>query len=174
MALISPYRGVHPILDGVLLAENATVVGDVEIGIDSSVWYGAVIRADVNKVRIGRATNIQDLSCIHMTGGLSDSILGDEVTVGHSVVIHGAIIEDGCLIGMGSIVMDNARIGEESIVGAGTLITGNTIIPPRSLVLGRPGKVVRVLSAEEAAQGRKSAKKYVGLAHEHWGASLHG
>src|SRR5690606_6694567 len=103
----------------------------------------------------------------HMTENLSDAIIEDEVSVGHAVIIHGAMIEGGALIGMGSVVMDNARVGEEAIVGAGSLVTGNTKIPPRTLALGRPARVVRELTSEEARAGRTTADKYVKLGHIH-------
>lgn len=167
MAIVKPYRGIVPVFgEGVFLADNVCVIGDVVLGDRVNVWYGSVIRGDVGKVRIGRDTNVQDLSCIHMTGGLSETIIGDEVSIGHAVVIHGAIIEDGALIGMGSVVMDNARIGEGAVVGAGSLVTSNTVIPAGMLAHGRPARVVRPATEVEAAQGRKTAHKYVGLADE--------
>lgn len=168
MALVKPYRGLHPRFgERVFLAENASILGDVELEDGVNVWYGAVIRGDVGKVRIGRDTNIQDLACIHMTTAISDALIGSEVTIGHAAVIHGAIVGDGALVGMGALLLDNARIGEEAFVGAGALVTSGTVIPPRTLALGRPAKVVRELTAEEAAQGRKSAKKYLWLADDH-------
>jgi gamma-carbonic anhydrase len=168
VALIQPFLGVRPVFgDGVFLAENATVIGDVTIGKDSSIWHGAVLRGDVGKIRIGERTNIQDLCCVHMTLHVSDSILGDEVTVGHNVVIHGAVIEDGALIGMGAIVMDNARIGAESLIAAGSLITSNFVVPPRTLVRGSPAKVIRDLTDEEASQGRVSAARYLEYVKQH-------
>jgi carbonic anhydrase/acetyltransferase-like protein (isoleucine patch superfamily) len=168
MALIKPYRGVMPAFgDEVFLAENASIIGDVVIGDRSNVWYGTVIRGDVGKVIIGRDTNVQDLTCIHMTSDISDARIGDEVTIGHSVCIHGAIVEDGALVGMGSVLLDNCRIGEGAFVGAGSLVTSGTVIPPRMLAVGRPAKPIRPLTDAEAAQGRKSAIKYVGLARDH-------
>ncbi|HSC88157.1 MAG TPA: gamma carbonic anhydrase family protein [Polyangiaceae bacterium] len=169
MALVKAFRGVSPRLTGAWVAENATLVGDVELGEDANVWYGCVLRGDMGRIRVGQRSNIQDMCCIHMTSDVSDTVIGNEVTVGHSVTIHGAVVEDGALIGMGALLLDNARIGEEAFVGAGSLVTANVVIPPRALVLGRPGKVVRILSAEEAAQGRKSALKYVKFAREHFG-----
>jgi gamma-carbonic anhydrase len=170
MALIKSYREVAPKLgDAAYLAENATVIGDVRLGEESSVWYGAVLRGDVGRISIGKRSNVQDLACIHMTKRLSNAIVGDEVTIGHAALIHGAIIEDLCLIGMGAILLDNARIGRGSIVAAGTLVTGAVEIPPRSLVMGRPGKVVRELSDDELLELRHSADRYVRLAREHFG-----
>jgi carbonic anhydrase/acetyltransferase-like protein (isoleucine patch superfamily) len=172
MPIVRTFAGIAPVLaPSVWLAENATVVGDVELGEDVNLWYGAVVRGDVGKARLGARCNVQDLACIHMTTDRSEAILEEDVTVGHGAIIHGAIVEAGVLVGMGAILMDNARIGAESIVGAGTLVAANVIIPPRSLVLGSPGRVVRTLTDEEAAQGRKSAIKYVGLARLHRDAS---
>lgn len=167
-ALVKAYRGILPVLkQGCFLADNATVVGDVELGEDANVWYGAVLRGDVGKIRIAAGANIQDLACVHMTKNRSNAIIGECVSVGHSAIVHGAIIDPGALIGMGAIVMDNARIGEESLIGAGSLVTEGTVIPPRTLALGRPAKVVRELSPEEALAGRRTAERYLGLAAEH-------
>jgi gamma-carbonic anhydrase len=154
---------------GVFLAETAVVVGDVEIGEGASIWYGAVLRADVGKIRIGARTNVQDLACIHMTGGLSHSEIGAEVTIGHGAIVHGARIGDGALIGMGSVVLDNAEIGEEAMVAAGTVVPPNLKVPPRVLVRGVPGKVIRELDEEERIQGRRGASVYMDLARQHRG-----
>ena len=163
--LVKSYKDIAPIFgQGVRLAENATVVGDVVLGDGVNLWYGGVIRGDVGKVRIGNHANLQDLCCIHMTKYKSDAILGQSVSVGHSAIVHGAIVEDGVLIGMGAIIMDNARIGEQSIIGAGSLVTQGVVIPPRSLVMGRPAKVVRQLDEEEMLAGAKTAERYLGLA----------
>lgn len=168
MALVLPYLEHFPrICDGVFLAASASVVGDIEIGDHSNIWYGCVLRGDVGKIRIGKRVNVQDLSCIHMTENISSAVLEDEVSIGHSVVIHGAIIGAGALIGMGSVVMDNARVGEEAIVGAGSLVTSGTNIPPRTLALGRPARVIRELSADEARAGRTTSAKYVKLGQIH-------
>lgn len=168
MALIKPYRGVLPkIAEDAFVAENATLIGDVVIGPGASVWYGAVLRGDVGHIHIGAGTNVQDLVCIHATNGMSNTEVGEHVTIGHSVVLHGAKINDGCLIGMGSVILDNAEIGEESLVAAGTVITPRTIIPPRSFVRGQPGKVVRPVGDHERVQGKLSALYYAELAGEH-------
>jgi len=170
MALIKPYRDISPKLGhDAFVAENATIIGDVVLRDEANVWYGAILRGDVGRIRIGKRSNVQDLACIHMTKRLSDAIIGDEVTIGHAALIHGAIVEDLCLIGMGAILLDNARIGRGSIVAAGTLVTGGVIIPPRSLVMGRPGKVVRELSEKDELELRHSADRYVRLAREHFG-----
>jgi carbonic anhydrase/acetyltransferase-like protein (isoleucine patch superfamily) len=169
MALVKPFEGFMPVIgQNVRLAENATIVGDVELGDGLNLWYGGVIRGDVGKVRIGKNANLQDLCCVHMTKYRSDAILGESVSVGHSAIIHGAVVEDGVLIGMGAIVMDNAVIGEQSIVGAGSLVTQGVTIPPRSLVMGRPARVIRPLDEEEVQAGRKTAERYLGLASSHF------
>jgi carbonic anhydrase/acetyltransferase-like protein (isoleucine patch superfamily) len=166
--IVRPYRGIVPELGrGVYLAPTAAVVGDVVIGEDSSVWYGAVLRGDVGKIRLGRRSNVQDLACLHMSLGTSDAIIGDEVTIGHNANIHGARIEDGALIGIGSILLDNAVIGSEAWVGAGALVPAGMKVPPRVLVLGQPAKIVRDLTEEEWLLGRKLAARYVGVARDH-------
>lgn len=165
MPIIRPYKDKSPELgDDTFIAENATLIGDVVLGKGANVWYGAVLRGDVGWIRIGAGTNIQDLACIHTTGGLSNTDIGDYVTVGHGVVLHGAKIGEGCLVGMGSIVLDNADVGAECLIAAGTVITPRTVVPPRSLVRGQPGKVVRPLEEHEWQQGRLSAIYYMELA----------
>jgi carbonic anhydrase/acetyltransferase-like protein (isoleucine patch superfamily) len=156
------------------IAPDATIVGNVELGIDSSVWFGCVIRGDVHYIKIGDRTNIQDLTMIHVTHykkpDMSDgfpTIIGNDVTIGHRVMLHGCIIEDACLIGMNSTILDGARIGKESIVGAGALVTGGKEFPPRSLILGSPAKVVRELSEEEVRELYASAKRYVAFKNEY-------
>lgn len=165
---VRAFGGIAPRLaEGVYLAETAVVVGDVELGPDASVWFGAVVRGDVGWVRIGARSNVQDLSMIHMTTGTSNTEIGDDVTIGHGVIVHGATIGDGALIGMGSILLDNARIGERALIGAGSLVSGGQTIPPRVLALGRPARVVRELTAEECEQGRLLSARYVELARKH-------
>lgn len=147
---VKPFEGCEPVLaPDVYVAPGAVVVGRVEIGEGSSVWYNTVIRGDVGFVRIGARTNIQDLSMLHMTGGRSNLVIGDDVTIGHRVVLHGCTVENRCLIGMGAIVMDNAVIGEGSIVAAGALVLENTVVPPRSLVVGAPATVKKTLSPDD-------------------------
>ncbi len=168
MACIKAFGGFQPVLGrDVFVAENATIIGDVQIGEESSIWYGAVLRGDVGSIRIGPRTSIQDLALCHMTTGISHTIIGADVTVGHGVMIHGAEIRDWAIIGMGSIVMDEVVVGEEAVVGAGSLVVGRLIIPPRTLVLGRPAKVVRDLTAEEIAQNKVFSPRYVRLAQGH-------
>ena len=142
--------------------ESAQIIGDVIIGEESSVWFNAVIRGDVNHIRIGKYTNIQDGCVLHVARRTLPLLIGDEVTVGHNVVLHACTIGSQCLIGMGAIVMDGADIGEQSIVGAGSLVTPGTKIPPRSLVLGSPARVKRELTEEEIRGIRESAANYVG------------
>lgn len=149
----------------VFIADNATVIGDVTIGTGSSVWFGAVIRADVAQIRIGEHSNIQDGCLLHVAEDLPLQ-MGDHVTVGHGAILHGCTIEDGVLIGMGAIVLDGAVIGAGSIVGAGALIPERKVIPPRSLVVGVPGKVAREVPLEEAAHLIEHAKLYEQLWHE--------
>lgn len=153
--------------EGVFVADTARVIGDVELGEDVSVWYGSVLRGDVGSIRVGARTNIQDLCTLHMSTGVSNTVIGEEVTIGHNVVIHGAQIGDGALIGIGAILLDNCEIGAESLIGAGTLISAETRIPPRTLVVGSPGKVVRELREHEWKQGRELAARYVQLAKAH-------
>ena len=167
--MILRYKNWFPkIRKDVWIAPNATIVGNVEIGEDSSVWFGSVIRGDVHFIKIGKRTNIQDLTMIHVTHytkeDMSDgnpTIIGDNVTIGHRVMLHGCKIEDGCLIGMNATILDGAVIGKESIVGAGALVTKNKKFPPRSLIIGSPAKVVRELSDEEVKELYESANRYV-------------
>jgi carbonic anhydrase/acetyltransferase-like protein (isoleucine patch superfamily) len=151
------------------VAPGATVIGDVVLAEGASVWYGCVLRGDMGYIRVGRATNIQDLSLVHMTRGQTVVEIGEEVTVGHHVVIHGARIGDGALIGMGSVLLDGVEIGEEALVAAGTLLTPRTVVPPRTLVRGHPGRVVRELRPEEWRGGREAARRYLELADQHRG-----
>ena len=151
------YPVIHP---KAWIAPSADLIGNIEIGEDSSVWFGCVIRSDVNEVRIGKNTNIQDLSCIH-TDTDSKTIIGNNVTVGHRVMLHGCKIEDNCLIGMSATILDNAVIGTGSIVGANSLVTSGKVFPPKSLIMGSPAKVVRELSDEEVEGLKNHAMHYV-------------
>jgi len=145
------------------IAETAVIIGDVEIGEHSSIWYGTVIRGDVNYIRIGRRTNIQDQSIIHVTGITDPTVLKDEITVGHRVTLHGCYVESGCLIGIGSILLDGVRIGRNSLVAAGSLVTPRTQIPPGSLVMGSPAKVKRPLTEEELTDLPKFWQNYTSI-----------
>ena len=148
------------------VSPNATVVGDVLVGEGASIWYSAVVRGDVESIQIGEGSNVQDGAVLHGDPGLP-TILEAHVTVGHRAVIHGAHIESGCLIGIGAIILNGVRVGAGSIVGAGAVV--NKDVPARSLVVGVPGKVLRSLSAEEAAEQIEHAKKYEQLARVHAG-----
>lgn len=162
--MISKFEDKFPVMHpSVFVAENAAVIGDVEIGEDSSIWFGSVVRGDVNYIRIGSRTNIQDNSVIHVSGGTHPTVLGDEITVGHRVLLHGCTVENRCLIGMGAILMDGVHVGEECLVGAGSLLTPGTIVPPRSLVIGSPARVKRELTHEEIAFLDRSWRNYTEL-----------
>jgi carbonic anhydrase/acetyltransferase-like protein (isoleucine patch superfamily) len=144
---------------GCFVARNATVIGDVTMGEGSSIWFGAVVRGDINAIRIGRRSNIQDLSCLHVDAAFGLTV-GDDVTVGHRAILHGCRLGDRVLIGMGAIVLNGAAIGDESIIGAGALVTEGARVPPRSLVLGVPGKVVRTLAPADVEKILESADHY--------------
>ncbi len=144
------------------VADSAQVLGDVSIGEGSSIWYNAVLRGDIESIKIGKFTNIQDNSTVHNEVDMP-AILGDYVVVGHNSIIHGCTIGDNCLIGMGAIVLNGAVIGENCIIGAGALVTQGKIIPPNSLVLGSPGKVIRQVTAEELEDVRNNAIRYYNL-----------
>ncbi|MGH9457152.1 MAG: gamma carbonic anhydrase family protein [Thermoanaerobaculia bacterium] len=160
--LIRAYKGKHPRLGArVFVAENATVIGDVEIGDDSSVWYGTVIRGDVHHIRIGPRTNIQDNCTLHVTRDTWPVILEEEVTLGHGVIAHGCTVKAGALIGMGATLLDGVVIGEQCIVAAGALVPEGFVAPPRSLVLGFPAKVKRSLGDEDLAFLGKFHRNYL-------------
>ncbi len=145
------------------MADTALVIGDVELGEDSSVWFGSVLRGDVNHIRIGARTNIQDMTMVHVSSRTHPTILEDEITVGHRVTLHGCHVESGCLIGIGAILLDGVHVGRESLVAAGSLLTPGTIIPPRSMVMGSPAKVKRELTEDEVAFLDRSWRNYVEL-----------
>jgi carbonic anhydrase/acetyltransferase-like protein (isoleucine patch superfamily) len=162
--MIKEFQGKKPrIHESVFVAENATIVGDVEIGEDSSVWFGSVLRGDVNFIRVGRRTNIQDGSIIHVSSKTHPTIVEDEVTLGHRVTLHGCYIETGCLIGIGAIILDGVRIGRNSLVAAGSLVTPNTKISPRSLVMGSPARVKRELTDDEIYNQARFWQNYTDL-----------
>jgi gamma-carbonic anhydrase len=163
--MIIPYDGKHPKLaERCFVAPNATVIGDVELGEESSIWFGTVVRGDVFHIRIGARTNIQDNSVIHVTTGKHATIVGDGVTVGHRVILHGCTIQDGALIGMGAIVMDRAVVGAGTLVAAGALVTEGTQLPPGVLAVGAPARPKRALTSEEQEHLRHAAKGYAELA----------
>ncbi len=162
MAEVRAFGGVSPRIDpSVFLATGCVVVGDVVLGAGSSIWFGAVIRGDVNTVRIGARTNIQDQAVVHVTGGTHPTVIGDDVTVGHQAVLHGCTVRDRCLIGIGAIVLDGAVVGEEAMVGAGALVPPGMVVPPRALVMGAPARVRRMLGDAEVDGLRASAAHYV-------------
>lgn len=166
--MIRSYRGTLPTIDpSAYVDPGAQIIGDVVIGAQSSIWCNAVVRGDVNVIRIGARTNVQDLSVLHVTRRMASLIIGDEVTIGHAAILHGCTIKNRCLIGMGSIVMDGAVVGEESIVGAGALITEGMVVPPRMLAVGVPAVVRRALTAREIAFLAESAANYVRDADEY-------
>lgn len=160
------YKDKTPLLSNIAFqAPGSAVIGDVILEEDVSIWFGAAIRADVAAVRIGKRTNIQDNATVHVSTG-SPAIIGEEVTVGHNAVIHGCIIGDRCLIGMGSIVLDKAEIGEGSVVGAGALVTQGKKFPPRSLIVGSPARAIAKVSDSQYEKLKESADLYVTLARE--------
>ena len=167
---ISPFNGMHPELaPGAWVHPRASVIGDVKLGENASVWPGAVVRGDVNHIHIGAATNIQDNSVLHVSHKTAADpaggplIIGARVTVGHAVILHGCTIEDECLIGMGSIILDNAVIRKHVLLGAGSLVPEGKVLESGHLYLGRPAKLVRELTAEEIAYFNYSAEHYIKL-----------
>src|ERR1700682_6053624 len=160
--MVRAYEGKEPRLGArVFVAENAVLIGDVEIGDDSSIWFGTVLRGDVHRIRIGARTNIQDNCVLHVTAGRWPVTRADEVPVGHGAIVHGCTVERGALIGMGSRVLDGAYVGELALVGAGALVTEGMQIPPRTLAVGVPARVKRELTADEIARLEQSWKHYV-------------
>lgn len=160
--MIRSYRGVTPqFASSAFVEDSAQVIGDVVIGEDSSVWFNTVIRGDVNYIRIGARTNLQDGSVLHVFKDHYPLVIGDDVTVGHGCVLHGCTIENRCLISMGAVVLNGARIGAGSIVAAGAVVTENTIVPPRSLFLGMPAKFFRHLTDEDQKVIDQYAARYV-------------
>lgn len=161
------FLGVKPqTKEAAFVASNATIIGDVRLGRDSSVFYEAVLRADIETIRIGEGTNVQDGCIIHLADDLGVRI-GANCTIGHAAVVHACTIGDLCLVGMKAVILDAAEIGDECLIGAGSLITSRTKIPPRSLVMGSPAKVVRQLTDAELAALRASAEKYIVVARAH-------
>ena len=167
-AILRAYGEVEPRLhESVWVAPGAAVIGDVEIGPDSSVFYAAVVRGDIERIRIGARTNIQDHATLHVSAGGYPALLGDEITVGHRAVVHGCEVREGALIGIGAIVLDGAVIGEEALIAAGAVVTPGTTVPPRTLVVGTPARTVRVLSRDEIELQRTRTLEYVETARKH-------
>jgi carbonic anhydrase/acetyltransferase-like protein (isoleucine patch superfamily) len=152
--------------DKVHLAPTAALIGRVRLHDEVSIWHGAVLRADINTIEVRERSNVQDGTIVHL-GDDDATFVGEEVVVGHRVVLHGCHIEGGCLVGIGAIVLDGARIGHGSVVGAGALVTAGTVVPPHSLVLGTPAKVIKTLSSTEEDFHRKLALKYTRLSHNY-------
>src|SRR3954471_2785141 len=164
---LARHLGVKPdTARAAFVAKNATVVGNVKLGPDSSVWYGCVLRGDINTIEIGEGTNIQDLTLVHLANDLGASV-GRYCTVGHRAIIHACEIGNECLIGMGATVLDGAVIGDRCIVGANALVTQRFIAPPGSMILGAPAKVVRPLRDDEQRALRHWAEKYIVVARAH-------
>lgn len=160
--MIRSFKGKTPVVaDGSYVDVSAQVIGDVEIGAESSVWMNVVIRGDVNGIRIGSRTNIQDLTMIHVMRGTHPTIIGNEVTIGHSAVIHGTTIEDRVLVGMTALLLNGVHVESDCVIAAGTLLTERTRVPARSLVMGRPGKIIRQLTDSEVAEIRWYSDNYV-------------
>jgi carbonic anhydrase/acetyltransferase-like protein (isoleucine patch superfamily) len=170
--MLRSYKGrlpaVHPTA---YVDDSAQVIGDVEIGEASSVWMNVVIRGDVHRIRIGRRSNVQDGTIVHVMRGTHATTIGDEVTIGHGVIVHGCTLRDRILVGMGAILLNGVDVGDDCIVAAGTLLTENSQIPPRSLVMGSPGKVRRELTDDDVASIRDYAERYVGYRLDYMGGT---
>ncbi len=158
---IITYKGITPkIHESVFICEGVKIIGDVEMGKDCSVWYNSVIRGDVHYIKIGERTNVQDLCMLHVTNGRFPLNIGSDVTIGHSVAIHGATIHDRCLLGIGSMILDGAVVGSHSLIAAGSLVREGFVVPEGVLIAGVPGKIVRDLKPEEIEKISKSAVNY--------------
>ena len=166
--MITPFNEKVPnIHKTAFIAEDAVVIGDVEIGEDASIWFGSILRGDVNYIRIGDRTNIQDGTVIHVSSKTHPTVLENDITVGHRVTLHGCYVETECLIGIGAILLDGVRIGRNSLVAAGSLLTPGTVIPPGSMVMGSPARVKRELTPDEIEGIRQNVASYVGLSAQY-------
>lgn len=171
--MIAPFDGKTPAIHpSAWVVASAVIVGDVALGADASVWFHAVVRGDVERIRLGARTNVQDNATVHVTGGRWPTLVGDDVTIGHAAVVHGCTIGNRCLIGIGAIVLDGAEIGDDCLVGAGALVTPGTKVPSGSLVLGAPARRVRELDAEERDHLVRSAANYVAHARAYRAAGV--
>lgn len=165
--MIKELKGIKPkIHKDAFVADSADVLGDVNIGEGTSIWYSAVLRGDIENITIGKYTNIQDNATVHTETDIPTQI-GDYTVVGHNAIVHGATVGNNCLIGMGAIVLNNAVVGDNSIIGAGSVVTEGKVIPPNSLVIGTPGKVIREVKDEEIDGIRKNALRYHALWQKH-------
>lgn len=166
--MILPYKNILPKLGkDVWIADNAIVAGDIEMGEESNVWFGVMMRGDVHEIRIGKRTNIQDNAVVHVTRGVSGTYIGDEVTVGHGAILHACTIEDRCLVGMGAIILDQAKMKAGSMLAAGAVLTPRKTVPSGQLWGGNPARYMRDMTDEEKAFLPKSADNYVRLAKEY-------
>lgn len=166
--ILMPYGGKQPRLGaGCFVAPNATLIGDVDLGADSSIWFGAVLRGDIHFIRIGARTNVQDNSVIHVEHGTGPAVIGENVTIGHAAVVHGCTVERGALIGISATVLSHATIGEQAIVAAGAVVQEGMTVPPRTLVAGVPAKVKRELKAEELMRIDRGWRVYVEYKNEY-------
>jgi carbonic anhydrase/acetyltransferase-like protein (isoleucine patch superfamily) len=162
--MVHSFEGERPdISRAAFIAWNAEVLGRVALGEGASIWYGAVLRGDIDAIRVGAGSNVQDGAALHVDSG-QPCVIGDHVTIGHGAIVHACTVGDRCLVGMGAVILDRAVIGEDSIVGAGALVTQGKTFPPRSMLLGSPAKVVRALTDEEVAGLLAHAEAYVELA----------
>ena len=163
MALILPVKGISPTMgNDCFIAPNATIVGDVVIGDQCSIWFNAVLRGDVNSISLGNKVNVQDGAVIHCTYLRSKTIIGNNVSIGHNAIVHGCVIEDNVLVGMGSVIMDNAQIGSNSIIAAGAVVLENTIIEPGSIYAGVPAKKVKDISQDKiSGEINRIAENYI-------------
>lgn len=161
--IVKNYLDKTPRTAGAYLAEDATVIGDVTVEPEASIWYGTVLRGDVDKITIGARTSIQDNSVVHCATGL-ETVIGADCVVGHNAVLHSCTVEDGCLVGMGAVLLDGCKIGRESVVAAGSVVSPGKVIPPRSMVMGVPGRVVRELSDKDLEPTRWSVQHYIDFA----------
>lgn len=163
MPVILPVKGVHPhIPESCFIAPNATIVGAVTAGEECSFWFNAVVRGDVNKITLGNRVNVQDGACIHCTYQKTETVIGNDVSIGHNAIVHGCVVEDKVLIGMGAIVMDNVRVGTGAVIAAGAVVLEGTVVPPGTVWAGVPAKKVKEVSAElMAGEVERIAKNYL-------------
>ncbi len=160
--MLLPHRGRLPRVAPTAFVENsAMVIGDVALGDFSSVWFNVVIRGDVNSIRIGARSNIQDGTVVHVTRQTHSTVIGNDVTIGHNVTLHGCEIGDRCLVGMGAVILDGATVGPDAMVAAGAVVTPGTVIPPRTLAMGSPARVRRELTDDEVDRLKQSAANYI-------------